>query len=602
MTKRFLTKLYIYLISILFATFSVLTPAQAIDVSCLGPTEPVGPIETVGPVEKVGPSEDLQKTVVESVIGSGDGNDVSADNEIILDSEEDEATTNKIDASLKTGDNNIFSNSQVGLVSTGDINGTISVIQVDHVTAGEVSATELAGGTRNIEILVDDNSLSSTSLGNMDAANGSYLSNINTIGNNNIVAIVQKSDSGKSNQIDIEADTGNNNILSNTTVETFESGNINLGINILDLSKISPQTKVDLNIYSVTSGLTGDIIAPSLAGDGNANNDNSTAVKTTTTNNLNTIDLSTNTGGNNISSNTSVASIESGEVQTAGSALEISTGTPIIYIINVYGHWDGYIDDSINGPYIINQIDGASFSNFRNQSGVLPNDETVDYLQADQKTVDSTNDIKNTGQYDIGETALSDISRYGTNNNEIKVIANTGRNNISNNTTINQIKTGTIKVYTNTLNYIENKTAPLGLLKVNIINIFGNWYGNLTAREKPKQEEAAPSGSEINNDISRRTDFSSDSFEMNNNSLGTNPSNTREDYNQLLLLDNHANSIVETNILESHRVNQLPADIVPAPDEKKKKIPTFLIFPIAIAAGWTVYEIIHRTMQRKYLQ
>jgi hypothetical protein len=286
--------------------------------------------------------------------------------------------------------------------------------------------------------------------------------NSNDINNQDVIKVFYQNSADTDNTIDINANTGENILSSNTKAGDLTTGNIDLGINLLNISNVlMPNTLVSADIWNIVGPYSGDLIIPELANyntgtDSNNQNllnlENETDIDIVNNADLsNEIDITSNTGGNEIGSNTVVGDISTGDTSIKSALTNIANiaAMPVLYLINVFGEWTGSLFGLDPSQVIVNEIN--------DQTGYGSNNQNTTNLATDTE-IDILND--------------ADV------NNRIKINANTGNNNINNSTVVGDINTGDIDIATNTVNILNSFSENVGKFALRIINIFGDWGGN----------------------------------------------------------------------------------------------------------------------------
>jgi hypothetical protein len=206
-----------------------------------------------------------------------------------------------------------------------------------------------------------------------------------------------------------------------------------------------------------------------------ANTTNNTSVTVRNDADINNrLTVNANTGNNNVEGNTGTSGLETGKIDIEGAITNIANvSNPMVYVVNVFGHFIGNILDAITAPagatVIVNEI----------------NDETGPGAEA-------TNDVNNNQTTDITQ-----INNARANNN-IVINANTGKNRIEDNTEVGKIKTGSINVLSNITNIMN---TSIDKLTIGVINIFGNWRArgkNTTAQNTGSNSNPAETNNNLN--------------------------------------------------------------------------------------------------------
>ncbi len=432
----------------------------------VGPTGPVGPQGTVGPAGPTGPQPLANDSNTNQLSNSNTGpnslnqNSGSTTSTTTATLTNSSTTNNIANVSANTGYNSLANNTSVGNVTTGSINGTVNLVNISNALLGQgssIGGQTLSGGTTNQLILnpIDNR---------IDLANsttGPNSINLNNLSSNNIIRIFNTNEATTNNTIGIIANTGNNNASNNTQLGDYATGNINLGINLINLANLLlPNTTLTINSWSILDGLNGTLVLSDLANSNTGpNSANSNTISSTNNTNLsmtnnatttNALGVNVSSGGNTIANNSTTGSVSTGPVAIEQAATTLANlAQPIVYIVNVFGHWVGSLLGLNPDNVIVNEINDQTGPNSSNQN---------------QVTANQTTDIT--------------VNNTATTTNNVSISANTGGNTIANNTKVGSIKTGSITVGTNVINILNSFASQFGQLRLGIINIFGNWNGN----------------------------------------------------------------------------------------------------------------------------
>lgn len=446
---RFFRKTSAILVMILFLSLSI-SPALA-----AGPSSPTGPRGPVGPQGQVGPTGPTGPTDPVGPNGSSGQTQpnpestsvISANENNAIDTSTDASISNSTDVNIVTGANNISGNTDVANFSSGNANGDITLVDTANSVFSDestVSTTSMNAGTGNI--LFGTSSSSNKLNGGTD-----YL-----ISGDSVAQI--DNSSNVSNPIDIDANTGDNLFSENTKVGNIVTGDINLGVNLINLLNLyNPNLILSLDILSLFGDLTGDIILPETTSTPANVNDpmiHATDLSIRQDANVdNIIGISTNTGENNVGNMTATGNLQTGGSQVIGNVSNIlnALALPYFYILNVFGDWNGStlgLDPSL---LLINNMAG-------------PNSQNINSLDQDSSSSTSINNDANV-------------------DNRLSIAANTGRNTIKDSTVTGNIKTGSINIATNIVNILNSLSKGAGKFRIGIINVFGNWKGNLKSKD-----------------------------------------------------------------------------------------------------------------------
>lgn len=443
----------------------------------VGPTGPTGNVEPVGPQGGTGPQpeqpvtqavdaspstaiENSEISQLNDTTGPDSNNsNINSDQSNIQANQTSDANfNNEAEFNLNTGDNTVGGNSVVGNVDTGSIQGTATFLNLGNSVLADgscIGAETLNGSVYNPFIL----SAPTNSIDLKNLQTGTDSLNTNTLDNNNIIGIIDTNNATANNEITIEANTGENAFLENTKLGNLTTGDIDLGVNLINLLNIiNPNLLLTVDIWSLLGDFNGQIMFdPSLINEltgPNSKNTNSVSNSNTAdivvnnnANLTNSLDFEANTGENEIGSNTAIGDVSTGstEVQTTMTNILNVMEIPMFFIVNVFGTWNGTLAGIDSNYVFINQLTG-------------PNSENVN-------DADSKNQLS------------AEINNNATVDNVINIDANTGRNSISNNTVVGDIKTGSIKLCANVINVLNAFSEDVSKFALGIINIFGNGGG-----------------------------------------------------------------------------------------------------------------------------
>lgn len=392
----------------------------------------------------------------ETGAGSTNTNDVANTNTTDLGVTNTATATNTVDMDLSTGSNELTSNTSVGSLTSGDIQGSLTLVNALNSVFAPGSSVGL--GT----VATDETGATRLSAGETraflpsNAVTGADSTNTNAYAGLNAIAIRTDNTAVVDNDVDIAADTGNNLIDSNTQFGDVATGSIDLAVNLINLLNLfMPDTLLTLDVWSLFGDVTGDILMGNEetgANSTNANEVTNTAMTDIDVTNTATIDnvfdINPTTGNNTFDRNSVVGDIETGAVNVEGSVTNVANvGTPIFYIVNVLGDWSGGDLGLPAGSFIINELGNLM------TGADSTNENTVD----DTTTVDV------------------DVVNDATVTNRLGIAANTGGNTFSRNTQLGDVKTGDINILANVLNFLNSTGSTLGKFSLGIVNIFGDW-------------------------------------------------------------------------------------------------------------------------------
>lgn len=439
--------------------------------SAVSPSSATAATQTTGSEASTTADSSADTTVGNSNTGSQSSNTATSDQNATTTINQTNTANidNNVAVAATNGFNNANRNTGSASIKTGDITGTVTILNLANTRAAEQStATSQSFNGPQTEAITVGNDQT-----------GSNSANAATANKNNLVQIGVVNEADVDNAVDIFADTGHNTADDNTGNATIETGRIRLAIDVINvLNSVTPTMPVDLEVLTIFGDVLTDLLFPEWAakignsqtGATSSNTANATAnhdadltvTNTADVNNAILYDLST--GDNTADRNTGGGSVQAGAMNASTAITNIANVPAPLWLINVYGVCD--CDLSVLDPskYIINVIDPATMTAENSQTG-SGSANTAAANQNSDVDIDVTNDARV--------------------NNNIRVVANTGGNSASDNTGKAQIKTGDINVATNILNVLNSAIQSGQKLALGVINILGNWKGKAGIAQKP---------------------------------------------------------------------------------------------------------------------
>ncbi len=445
------------------------------------------------------------------------------------------------------------------------------------------------------------NGADSTNTGSLDVTNNNSLDQLN-----DVVLI---------NNMDLFADSGNNDADKNTGGSSnITTGDANVAANLLTFANNNLSGNVVYAVVNIFGNLIGDIIFPEGsfgsccgAGDVTLANINNGADSTNTTSYSNEITDSTvqinnldiennlifdaNSGGNETTGNTGGnSSITTGNTSVDAQLINIannniSGGNLWLVIVNEAGKWIGRImgapDSSNFGgssefEFLVDQDGGITVANAGNGAG-------------------STNDAS------YSETTNNTTNQ--TNNavivNNVNLEANSGDNSASKNTNGNSsIVTGDANIVANIVNFVNNNITGGGKMFVTVVNVFGSWVGDFIGPGFKEEEqlvennnEPAVGGAEVN--LATNTQNNSGNNSSSNNGNNSNSGNITVSGNSTFA----SVFINPTNVL-GFKTNKLATSEVLGSDSSnvngKKTVNVNLAWLLAILFPVGVFSMVFR--------
>jgi hypothetical protein len=469
----------------------------------VGPQSPVGTVGVVGHVDtppaapaaapattetapvSVAPASDnstqspTTATLDNSNTGSNSDNSNSVNNtasSTTVNVDNNANIQNNNDVGINTGNNNVGSSTVVGNINTGSADGVLNVLNVGNSQLADgstVSSTTLAGGNGSVDLTNPNQGIDIVSANNTTGAGSA---NANQVAGSNVVEVFQQNTANVTNDINLSADTGRNTIDGNTKIGDLTTGDVNLGVNLVNLLNVyRPDLQLSLDLWNVMGDLNGDLLFDDSLANQNTGSNSSNTNQVTNTSNVtvnadnnaninNNLDVTTNTGDNQLSANTMAGNIATGDSTVRSSLSNLANlASPMFYLLNVFGTWDGDLQGLDPNRVIVNVINDVTGSGSDNSNNVA----------------------------EAGDTTLN-LDNDASVSNNVNINANTGHNQLQHNTIVGDIKTGSINISSNVVNVLNSMGADLHNLRLGIINIFGNWHGNGKTKSSEEQHPVTP--------------------------------------------------------------------------------------------------------------
>jgi len=440
--------------------------ADGTNVTAVGPQGPIGPQGPVGPQGPIGPqgptgpqpvSGTSPQTVDTTTTVNGTGANSTVDTSTTTTTTSTSTTDNTatfsttIDANLNNGNNSSIRNTNGGGIVTDDINASFTVVNVGNsvLAAGSsIGSQSLNAGSANTvtlnnasnrTALPSQTSVSNTGEGSSTSATLQGTSTTNATTNNTAAATTT---------VGLVMNTGGDTALQDTNLPGgIQTGDINAAVNVLNLMNVvMPSTQLNIDTWSLVTSPTTTI---DLSNTG-ANSSATVSSTNNTTQNIqvtnvgtatNGMDIHADTGHNEVSETTNSAGIQPGTVDVSGKVVNVINAMPSIYLVNVFGDWNGSLQGlPANSVVIMNT--GANSTTDVNATNTNTTNETLN----------NTANVVNTLHADL----------------------TTGGNSIRQTTNAGAIKTGNIVLRANFLNILNSFRTDLSSLHIGILNIFGS--------------------------------------------------------------------------------------------------------------------------------
>ena len=499
--------------------------------------------------------------------GSDNSSQTNINNELTVKNVNEANVINRVTADISSGKNNSNFNTGHGMITTGAANLGLNFFSLANANlfGSQKFYANLQNiyndYTGNVDLSAELNS-SSSPLSNLliNASNnstGANSSNQSIANVNDQTSITNQNTGHLNNEIDATVVSGQNKANYNTGTGSIVSGQVNSSVNVLNFlnSNITSGNwmvktlnvfgdwKGDLKLPSMPAPDLSTVVSPSNSnvfnsntGSGSNNSVNAnTSDSTTLTNNNsagieNNVTMRTDSGTNDASYNggsgivkIGVANAETNEMNVAN--LNVTGNSWWLIVVNRFGNWNGTAVGSPEAVAI--KTTGISTVLTPQQSGVnVTNNPTgADSNNSAGVNINHTTDITNTNQADI------------VNNLNIQAIS--GGNEAQRNSGHGYIETGDIRGVNNIMNF-ANANITVGNWVVVVVNVFGNWDGNLIF--SPNGGTDLPIGGSLQCPVFNPT--SSSITNTSNNTTGSNSQNNSSsatDTNNSATNNNNAN-------------------------------------------------------------
>ncbi len=341
---------------------------------------------------------------------------------------------------------------------------------------------------------------------------GNSSNNQANVDTNNTLNVNAQNTGNITNNVDLDAQSGNATAQGNTSAGNVTTGNAYAEANIINLinSFINSGSSF-FGILNIFGSLNGDILFPDgflngLLTSSNSDPNGGTATNNTTgpnstnqagvTNNnqttvnntsdyglANNIQTTANSGNATSGSNTQSGSTSTGNATTSNGLFNLVNSTifgdnAVLVIVNVMGHWVGKIMNLAGGTTEAALLTGNAGTASNGATG--PN---------------STNQasVSNSNQTTINQT------NNGTITNNVNVHAGSGDATATDNSRVGNVSTGNAQAASNTANIVNSVLNIKHWFGVLVINVFGDWFGsvneNTDAGNLPASATAGGQGS-----------------------------------------------------------------------------------------------------------
>jgi uncharacterized repeat protein (TIGR01451 family) len=380
--------------------------------------------------------------------------DCTCDCETEVSNDNDAEVGNDIDLEGDTGDNTASSNSGDSTILTGDANLVVGLVNTVNTN---IINSDFSNFLFNIfGFLAGDINLS-------DLLDESF-SNNNSLSTTECLDVNNENDGTIDNDIVIDGSTGSNTAESQDGDATIITGDVNASANIFNLLNTniisSNWTNLMINVFD---DWVGDLVLPGQGKISDFLNQGTACLGscgTSITNSNeggvnNDVSINADTGSNDAASDSStiITGDANAETEIFNMVNTNSVGGKWLLIaINVFGDWKGNIFSLPAGLGAVDDMNGVNIYN-----------------------LDSENFDEPTG----GNTTLNVVNdNTGFIQNSILVNVSTGDNSAESENGEATIITGNANVMANLVNILNSNLIGSNWL-MGMINIFGNWQGNL---------------------------------------------------------------------------------------------------------------------------
>lgn len=354
--------------------------------------------------------------------------------------------TNNLTSQAKTGDAGIIKNTTGGSATSGDAAATTTVINTVHSTV-QGDTAGVAHFTADIHgNVVGDITLSPILSGVLANPNSAPLTTtVQTDQNSNLT-----------NNISLNAQSGNADVIRNTTAGDATTGSADTVANIINLiNTIIAANQSFVGTINIYGNLDGDILIspdfiPQLLASNAPNAAGSDATLSTlgvadTQSIINNVNLDAASGSANVLGNTTAGSATTGQAKTNLTILnytghEVVASNSLLVFVNVLGEWVGIIVDAPVGA----------------TAAVLGNGVT-----------------SNTASQAVNADTTSGIT------NNLDLTSRSGNATVEGNTTAGNATSGDATASANIANISTSVFSLSDWFGVLFINVFGKWYGSV---------------------------------------------------------------------------------------------------------------------------
>lgn len=417
-------------------------------------------------------------------------------------------TANSVDASAVTGENSASENTGSASLTTGDASIGVQAVTADNLNTGgsygEISHGASAGSQTG-DLVLDfspgmeggplDESFRST-----NTVTGSGSDNTAAVTSERETVTEIQNDGAIANTVAASAVSGENEAAQNTGDASVATGDANVAATVINfLNAAVVDGALWLEVADIFGDLTGNIVIPEEAvayltrrqrellvdatnQQTGADSTNTVEVDVTHTEETeiantatvdNAVDIAAITGQNTATQNTGGATIDTGDVQATTNTvtlanLNVVDGNLGLIIVNALNRWLGFL---------------------------LGSDGSWTPIGHEYTTIEAGNsatgaDSTNTAAIDVETTEETTVTNTASVANDLDLEAVTGKNTVMQNTGNAAIRTGDARVHATVVNVVNTTVVRGGFFAV-VVNIFGNWVGDLFFGGQPSSALAA---------------------------------------------------------------------------------------------------------------
>lgn len=448
-----------------------------------------------------GLSNGVEASNTDTGADSNNQNDVTADASTTTDVDNTSNTNTDAAATANSGSNTTSSNSDASSIETGDAGiGVTQVINDNTTVLGGTAGLQVSGhdGDYNGDLNLGfgsgtANLLNTDGGGSVRATNdttGSNSTNGTTVTTTTEQINEVQNDGVINNLLELAALTGQNEASMNTGDSAITTGDANVAatlVNLLNTTVINGNLWV--TITDIFGDLNGNINIPDFAawfasyqaqnlavdatnsntGADSTNQVNVGLTDTETTTVINDADINTTVTANAITGQNDALGNTGGATVTTGDATASASNVTLANTTIEGGNWGIFIVNALNGwlGFLVGD---------NGQVQALSQEETLQHVQAQNSNTGADSD--NTVDVDHTRTVTDTVTNDASITNVVTASAITGQNDTNFNTGATTVDTGDANIQATTVN-IANTTVKNGSLFIAVVNVFGDWFGDL---------------------------------------------------------------------------------------------------------------------------